>query len=81
LFSSWLRAIKDYLKGFFLYGLLSHLYAEKRCVENLFMLGVFGSAVGFPLLFNYYYFRLMPHYVRHLGPWKKERDFFDQVSD
>jgi hypothetical protein len=84
-FSSWLRAIKDYLKGFFLYGMLSHLYAEKRCVENLFMLGIFGSTIGFPFLFNYYHLTLLPHYVRHLGPWKKrilkERDFFDQISD
>jgi hypothetical protein len=49
------------------------------------MLGVFGSEIGFPFLFNYYYLRLMPYYVPQLGLWKKrvlkERDFFDQISD
>jgi hypothetical protein len=77
--------MKEYLKGFFLYGVLSHLRAEKRCMDNLFMLGVFGSLIGFPSLFNYYYLRLMPYYARRLDPWKKrilkERDFFDHIED
>jgi hypothetical protein len=85
MFSSWLRTIKDYLKGFFLYSLLSNLHSQKRCAENLFMLGLFGSEIGFPFLFNYYHLRLMPYYVQQLGLWKKrvlkERDFFDQISD
>jgi hypothetical protein len=84
-FSSWLRTIKDYLKGFFLYSLLTNLYSQKRCTENLFMLGIFGSEIGFPFLFNYYHLGLLPYYVRQLGPWKKrvlkERDFFDHISD
>jgi hypothetical protein len=85
MFSSWIRSIKDYLKGFFLYGLLNHLYAEKRCVDELFMVGLFGNLIGIPSLFNYYHLRLMPYYVRRLDPWKrrvlKERDFFDRVYD
>jgi len=85
LISSWLRTIKDYLKGIFLYGILSGVYEEKRCLDNLFMLGVFGSTIGFPYLFNYYYLRLMPYYVRRFDGWKKQilkdKDFFDQVGD
>ncbi len=83
--SSWIKTIKDYLVGFFFYGQLSYLYSEKRCLDNLFMLGLFGNLIGFPSLFNYYHLRLMPYYIRRLKPWKrkilKERDFFDQVYD
>jgi hypothetical protein len=84
-FSSLIKTIKDYLIGFFLYGQLSYLYSEKRCVDHLFMLGLFGNSIGFPSLFNYYHLRLLPYYIRQLKPWKrrvlKERDFFDQVYD
>lgn len=83
--SSWLKSLRDYFKGLFLYGLHSHMQAEKRCIEDLFMLGFFGKPIGFPHLFNYYHLRLLPYYMHRLLPWKKrvlkERDFFDKVSD
>jgi hypothetical protein len=83
--SSLIKTIKDYLIGFLLYGQLSYLYSEKRCVDHLFMLGLFGNSIGFPSLFNYYHLRLLPYYMSQLRPWKrrvlKERDFFDQVYD
>lgn len=82
---AWLRNIGDFLKGLFLYGLQSHMQSEKRCMENLFMLGFLGKTIGFPHLFSYYHLRILPYYVHRLGPWKKrvlrERDFFDQVYD
>ena len=84
-FFSWFKGIRDSLKGLFLYGLMSHLYAEKRSADHLFMLGLFGSFIGFPHLFNYYHLRLMPYCVKNLYPWRKrilkERDFFDQMTD
>jgi hypothetical protein len=83
--SSLIKTIKDYFVGFFLYGQLNYLYSEKRCLDNMFMLGLFGTYIGFPSLFNYYHLRLMPYYTKRLRPWKrrvlKERDFFDQVYD
>lgn len=85
LFSSFLKALGDWLRGFFLYSLHQGIYEEKRRQENLFMLGVFGPVIGFPRLFNYYHLRLMPHCMNRLGYWKrralKERDFFDHVKD
>jgi hypothetical protein len=85
MFSSLIKTIKDYFVGFFLYGQLNYLYSEKRCLDNMFMLGLFGTYIGFPSLFNYYHLRLMPYYAKRLRPWKrrvlKERDFFDQVYD
>jgi len=84
-FYSWIKGIRDYLKGLFLYGLMGHFYAEKRSADNLFMLGLFGSLIGFPHLFNYYHLRFLPYCMKNLHPWRKrilkERDFFDQISD
>lgn len=81
----WIQTIKDYLKGFFIYSLVEGVYKERRCLDDQFMLGMFGKVIGFPGLFNYYYLRLFPYYVKRLGPWKRrvlrERDFFDHIRD
>jgi hypothetical protein len=82
---SWIETLKDSLKGFFLYSLINHIQAEKRCLDDLIMLSLFGNSIGFPFLFNYYHLRLLPHYAKRLESWKrrvlKERDFFDQIND
>ena len=82
---SWVRAAKDYLKGFFFYGLIRGIYEEKRCLDALFMVSIFGKAIGFPHLFNYYHLRLMPFFMRDIERWKKdilrERDFFDRIGE
>jgi len=82
---SWLKTIKDYLKGFFLYGVVSHVYAEKRCLDDLIMLSLFGGIIGVPHLFNYYHLRLLPYYVTRLDPWRRrvlrEKDFFDRIQE
>jgi hypothetical protein len=82
---SWVRAAKDYLKGFFLYGIIKGVYEEKRCLHNLFMLSLFGKTIGFPHLFNYYHLRLMPLYMRGFDRWKKdvlrEKDMFDRINE
>jgi len=81
----WIQTIKDYLKGFFIYNLVEGVYTEKRCLDDLFMIGLCGKSIGFPGLFNYYHLRLFPYYVKRLGPWKRrilrERDFFDHIRD
>ena len=80
-----LRNLKDFFKGLFLYNLLGHFHAQKRCLENVFMLGLFGPMIGVPHLFQYYSLRLLPYYVGEFQTWKKrmvkEQDFFDKVSD
>jgi hypothetical protein len=82
---SWLRTIKEYLQGIFLYNLISGVYCEKRHLDELVMVLLFGRMIGIPYLFNYYHLRLIPYYAARLGPWKKrvlkERDFFDYVND
>lgn len=82
--SSRLRSLGDTLKGFFLYGFLEGVHKEKRELENLFLLGVFGPSIGFPGLFNYYHLRLFPYCAMRMAAWKrrilKERDFFELLS-
>lgn len=83
--SSFLKNLKDFLKGMFVYPLSEPLFSERRSMELLFMLSIYGSHIGIPFLFNYYHLRLIPYTVRALKPWKirvlKERDFFDMVED
>jgi len=82
---SWIKKIGDYLRGFFFYEILVGIRAEKHCLDELFMLGLFGKAIGFPGLFNFYYLRLLPYYMSRFNPWKRrilrERDFFDHIKD
>lgn len=82
---SWMKILGDYLKGFFLYGMLEGIHGEKRALDNLFMLGLYGPMIGFPGLFNYYHLKMIPFYMKRLDTWKrrilKERDFFDFVKE
>jgi len=82
---SFLRTIKDYVKGFLFFGLLEGMETEKRCLDGLFMVDVCGPLLGVPGLFNYYQLRLLPYYVERLGPWKRrvlrEKDFFDYITE
>lgn len=81
----WIKTIKDYLKGLFLYGLVGHFYAERRCLDRCIMLSLFGNTIGIPHLFNYYHLRLLPFYLGRIDSWKRdvlrERDFFDHIQD
>ena len=65
--------------------MIEGINAEKRCLDDLFVLGVFGKEIGFPGLFNFYYLRMMPYLIGRLTPWKRrvlrERDFFDHIKD
>jgi len=83
--SSFLTTLGDFLKGFLFANLYGHFHTERRSLENVFMLTVFGPAIGVPHLFNFYCLRLVPYYVAGFNPWKrrmvKEHDFFDQVGE
>ena len=83
--TTWIKKIGDYLRGFFLYEIVAGISVEKHCLDELFMLGIFGNEIGFPGLFNFYYLRIMPYYSKRLDPWKRrvlrERDFFDHIKE
>jgi len=85
LFSKFIRGLRDFSKGLFLYNIGQHFYEQKRCLHNLFMLGVLGPMIGVPCPIHYYSLRLLPYSIAGYQAWKKrmvkERDFFDQVGD
>ena len=60
------------------------VYSERRRLDELFMLSLFGETIGFPHLFNYYHLRFLPYYVGRFGAWQREvlreKDFFDHIS-
>ncbi len=80
-----LKSVRDFFKGLLFYNIDQHFYEQKRCLENVFMLGLFGPVIGVPHLFQYHLLRLLPYYIPGLQAWKKrmlkERDFFDQVGE
>jgi len=82
---SWIRAVGGYLNGFFLYGLMRGVHEKRQGLDMLLMTSVLARTIGFPHLFNYYHLRLIPFYMRALGPWKRnvlrERDLFDRMND
>jgi hypothetical protein len=83
--TKYLESLRDFFKGLLFYNIDQHFYEQKRCLENVFMLSLFGPVIGVPSLFRYYSLRLLPYYVRGFQTWKKrmvkERDFFDRVAD
>ena len=83
--SKLIGGLRDFLKGLLFYSIGQHFYGQKRCLENVFMLGLFGPLIGIPHLFQYYSLRLLPYCVQDFQAWKKrmvkERDFFDRVGD
>ena len=85
LLSWWLKAIKRYLKGFFLSGLLEGVRGQRKRLDELMVFCLFGKFIGVPGLFNYYHLRLLPYYIGQLSSWKRrvlrEKDFFDHISD
>jgi len=85
LLSKFIKGLRDFLKGLFLYNIGQHFYEQKRCLENVFMLVLFGPMIGVPCPIHYYSLRLLPYSIRGFHSWKrrmvKERDFFDQVGE
>jgi len=81
--SGWLKRIGGCLNGFFFYTLIQPVYEKRQGLDMLIMTSLFAGTIGFPHLFNYYQLRLLPFYVKLLGPWKRkvlrERDAFDRI--
>ncbi|MDQ7781647.1 MAG: hypothetical protein RDU20_02130 [Desulfomonilaceae bacterium] len=79
------RSLKDFLYGFFLYGMVQEVEGRRRQRESAFFLLVMGDLVGLPIFPCYYRFRLLPYCIAKLGPWKRNtlrpKDLFSNVSD
>jgi hypothetical protein len=83
--SDFIRAIKDFLYGFFLYGMVSGIYERKGELEDVFMLLIVGETIGVPVFPGFYHLRLVPYCAARFPRWKKKtlkpKDLFDLVRD
>lgn len=83
--SGFIQAIKDFLYGFFLHGLVSGLYEKKGELEDIFMLLIVGETIGVPVFPGFYHLKLVPYCAARFHRWKKKtlkpRDLFDILHD
>ena len=79
------RALKDFLYGFFVYGMVEEVVGRKRQQEQVFLLLVMGDLLGVPVFSGYYRLRLLPYFLPRLERWKlalcKPRDLFSRLKD
>lgn len=79
------QAVKDFLYGFVLHGMVSGVYEKKAELEDAFMLLTLGETLGVPVFPGFYSLRLVPYYAGRFPRWKKKtlkpRDLFDIVRD
>ncbi len=83
--SGFIQAIKDFLYGFLLHGMVSGVYGRKAQVEDLFILFTLGETIGVPVLPGFYSLRLIPYYTARFPHWKKKilkpKDLLDILHD
>lgn len=83
--SAFIKAIKDFLYGFFIHGMVSGIYEKKGELEDIFMLLIMGETIGVPVFPGFYHLRLVPYYAARFPRWKKKtlkpRDLFDILHD
>jgi len=81
----WWRGFKDFLFGFFIYGMVEEVAGRKREQEELFLLVTMGDLIGLPIFPPYYRLRFLPYCLGRLARWKKEvvkpKDLFSEVRD
>ncbi|MEJ2717986.1 MAG: hypothetical protein P8182_12745 [Deltaproteobacteria bacterium] len=81
----WWRGLKDFLYGFFIYGMVEEVAGRKREQEQVFLLIMMGDLVGLPIFSGYYKLRFLPYCLPRLARWKKEvirpKDLFSMVQE
>lgn len=81
----WWRGLKDFLYGFFIFGMVEEVVGRKREREQIFLLIIMGDLVGLPIFSGYYRLRFLPYCLPRLARWKKEvikpKDLFSMVQD
>ncbi len=79
------KVLKEILYGMTIHEMDLELRKEKGCLENLFMLVVFGDLIGLPILPPYYSIRLLPYIIPSIDKWKRnllrEKDLTDILSE
>lgn len=66
------RTIGEVIYGMTIYEMVREINKERRNLENLFSLVIFGDLLGIPILPSYYYLRIFPYILPSLPVWKRE---------
>jgi hypothetical protein len=81
----WWEALKDFLYGFFVYGMIQEVIGRRRKRERIFFVLVVGDLLGVPMFPGYYRFRLLPYCLPRLDPWRRHmlgpKDLFTTLED
>lgn len=77
------EAIKSFLFGAMLHGLVYDAFVKWGRAEYALMLVTVGDMLGYPIS-SYYRFRLLPYWIDRLDPWKRyflrERDVVERLG-
>ncbi len=71
-FRGWARTVGEVIYGMTVYELVREINKERRNLENLFSLVIFGDLLGIPILPPYYSLRIFPYILPSLPVWKRE---------
>jgi hypothetical protein len=76
--------LREIMVGLTIHELHFEIKKERKHLDHLFMLIVFGDLVGLPLLPPYYTMRLLPFIIPSIANWKRsllrEKDLTDLMS-
>ncbi len=80
-----LQAFREFMTGMMLHEPSLAVLKEKRSLENLLLLALFGDLMGIPVCRSYYSLRLLPHVLPRVEGWKRsmlrQRDWTDWAFD
>lgn len=78
------RCASEVLYGMTLHELELEVRRERKALEDLLLLAVFGDMLGLPFFPPYFALRLLPHVVPSLEVWKRslirEKDLSELVG-
>jgi len=73
------RTLGEVIYGMTVYEMVREVKKERKNLEDLFCLAVFGDLLGIPILPPYYSLRIFPYLIPSLPVWKyqmlREKDF------
>jgi len=79
------RGFKDFLYGFFMYGMVQEVVGRKIERERLFLLFTLGDFLGMPVFPGYYKLRLLPYCLPGLERWQRSssrpKDMFTHLKE
>jgi len=77
-------AIKGFIYGATVYGMIQRVKGEKLLYEYTLMSVTIGDVLGLPIFTSYYKLKVLPHWVQRIEScWlriHRERDIFEKLD-